>query len=421
MSTITKSELIDRSILEETTREAFAQKKAFMGSVLASSGAVIVNGTMPKSGPSAIGKTIDMPYFGVIGEFATNNEGSSVTPKKLGQGLESATIGRTSLAFEVTRWASGFAETLDGSDDPYEVAAQQVLEAAERDMDRQIIVAASASPLIADHYSASVPAYLDWQKVVRGRKLWGDEGSDVVAMIMHSHTQSDLLELTDANGRPMLVDSMREGDAPRFCGIPLVISDSRHLLTGSTMGSVTSSGTTPPTVTLAGTPHGCWKLKIDIVTGGLSNGTATFRFSTDNGNTWSATYAVPSGGGAIVLDDSYEAAVADINAAHPADSLVGRNGVTGITATFANGTYNADNVYVATANIKARTIPVKRGAAAFWYNRAALALDTDKDILKDSRLAAMHLYAAAHLYRRARAGTKPGAVVITHNIREYVG
>lgn len=409
MAQTTKSDMLDPQILTEAVQAAFAQKNAFMGSVLVSSGAVMVDGSMPEGGPQAIGKTVSIPYFGTIGEFEENvADGAAATPKKISQTSENATVARDTLAFEVTRWARGNNAVAPQLGDPYEESARQAMEAAERQIDKCITTAFAASPLVLDRYSASSPKYMDYNLVVDGKAKLGDEMKSIVAMVVHSQVEADILKLKDSEGRPLLVQSQREGEVDRFCGIPLLTSD-RTPLTGSTMGSVTSSGTTPPAVTLSGTPSGPWELWIDITVGGASDGTAKFKFSTDGGATYSAEMTVPNGGGAIALTD---AAV---------DSLVGNNGASGVTATFANGTYAADNLYKAKANLKCHSLIVQRGAGAFWYNRNALSLQTDRNILTDSDIAAMHLYRAAHLYRRRRGGFRPGVVVLKHNVSSFVG
>lgn len=86
------------------------------------------------------------------------------------------------------------------------------------------------------------------------------------------------------------------------------------------MSSVTATGTTPPTVTLTGTPTIYADIIIDITTGG-ARGTAVFRWSSDGG----ATYTTGVTTAATV-------------------TLTG----TGLTANFATGSdYNTDNLYVA--------------------------------------------------------------------------
>lgn len=422
MAMTTASDMLDPQILGEAVAGHLQGKNAFMGSVLVSSGAVVVKGTMPKGGARAIGKTIEIPYFGTLPAFANNPDGSAVTPSKLGQTEESATIARSSLAAETTAWAQGIGETDPNLGDPYQEAARQVAVNAEREMDRVITVAAKATPMVQNIYSATVPQYMEPRRIIRARTLWGDEQDSIVAQVMHSATLADLAEMTDAEGRPLVLETFRDGQDSilRVGGIPTVISD-QVPLDGSTMGAVTAGGTTPPTVTLAGEPLGPFNLIIDVVTGGSSNGTATFRFSTDNGMTYSRTYTIPSGGGAFVLDDSDTSAVADINTTRPVDSLVGKNGKTGITATFANGTYNADNTYRSCANLDVSTMLLQRDACAFWYNQARLAAKTDEDILSDSDILAMHLYYVAHMYRRRRGGSRPGVIRIRHNVKNFIG
>lgn len=398
MAKTTKNDVFLPEVFNDAVAYAFAQKTVFMDSPLAQMNAVVTDGSFD-GGADAIGNEIKIPYFGALGDFEENvPDGTPATPKKLGQTLELATVTRDTLAFEVTRWARN---AMGG--DPYKEAANQVAQAARRQMDKRLIAAAVATGgLVKDVYNAGTPAYLTYDLLVDAKMMFGDEQEDVVGMMVHSKALADLYKLKDSVGRPLLTDP-RDGELPRFLGLPVGVSD-RLPLTGSSMGTVTSTGTSPPVVTLAGTPNAGHELRIIISTGGSSNGTAKFKFSTDGGTNYSAEITIPNGGGAIALTDTAQ------------DSLVGVNGATGITATFANGTYNVDNVYTAKAALKARSLVVKRNALAFWYNRAALALQTDRDILADTSLAAVHLYGAAHRYRRVPGGTKPGIVTIAHNV-----
>lgn len=407
MTITTVSDVFQPEILTEAVRGVFGQKTAFMGSLLARLGAVVVSGTMPEGGPDAIGSTIKVPYFGTIGEFVANADGSSVTPNKLSQTSENGTVSRDSLAFEISRWAQGNAAVNPNVGDPYEEAARQALVSAERAMDKRIITAASAAGIyVKDVYSSTVPKTIDWDLVVDAKTQgWGDEQEDLVGMVVHSQTHKDMLKLKDSTGRPLLLLGQNQGGPiDTFCGLPVVVSD-RVPLTGSAMGAVTSTGTAPPVATLAGTPLGAWNLQIDALTGDAT--TITFRFSTDGGNTWSGTVTAH--------DDSVAVALID-----PAvDSTVGVNGATGLTVAFASGTFNADNLWVSTASVKTETLLLKKGALAFWYNRNALALATQPNVLAHSNIAAMHLYACAYRYRRVAGGTKAGVVGIIHNVSGF--
>jgi hypothetical protein len=285
--------------------------------------------------------------------------------------------------------------------DPYAECARQIQEAAVRAMDSLCITEAATTALVRDVYSATTPVALDWDVVADARAKWGDAQDGIVGMVCHSQVECNLRKLRDANGRPLLLDNMVNGDmVQRFNGIPLVVSD-RVPLTGSSMSStVTEAGASVGGVGFTGTPTGPWNIVIDIVVGG-ARGTATFKFSTDGGQTYSATMTTAA---TVVLTDT------------ASDSLVGINGSTGITATFGVATYDAASTYTCNAILKASTLIFQRDAMAFWYNANALRLQTDKDILKDNDVAAMHLYYAPKLYRRRRGGARPGVVKIVHNV-----
>jgi hypothetical protein len=421
MAITTKDDMLDPQILLDAIRGELRSKKAFMGSILVSQGAVLVSPGMPKGGPGAIGKKIDIPYFGRIGKFVLNTDGAAITPTKLGQVLEQATVARASLASETTAWAQGLSEVDPNLGDPHAEAARQIMQEAEEFMDAAMVTEFKTTPLVKSVYSATAPVYGTWDLTVQAKTMWGDQQDGIVAIVAHSQSVADMATEKDGQGRPMLMVDTGPDGTMKYNGVPLLVSDNVPL-DGSTMEPFVPTGTSPPAITLAGTPSGPYKLQIVITTSGLSNGTAKFKFSTDGGNTFSAIYAIPSGGGAFVLDDSSTAAVADVNGEKTDDSLVGANGRTGITATFANGTYNVDGVYKSVANLSVTDMILQRGAGGFWYNAQRLGLKTDEDILADADIVAAHLYHAAKLYRRRRGpGTRPGCVLVKKNVRGYVG
>jgi hypothetical protein len=99
--------------------------------------------------------------------------------------------------------------------------------------------------------------------------------------------------------------------------------------TTGTNGSLTEAGTTPPDITPSGSPNGHYLMKVDIQTGGTL-GTATFRWSIDDGATWVAENVATTDGASGIL-------------------LATATFDTGITITMTAGTYNADNEYSWTA------------------------------------------------------------------------
>jgi hypothetical protein len=408
MATTIKSDNYQPEILEDAVQGVFAQKTAFMGSRLSSLGVVVVSGSMPEGGPEAIGNEITIPYFGTLGEFAQNDDGNAITPNKITGTSEKATIVRDSLGFSVSRWSRGMAQVSSHLKDPYIESAEQIMAAAERAMDKRLVAAASAGGVyVKDVYSASNPVTLDWNLCIDAKfDGWGDEQDDIAAILVHSQVHKDLMKLKDSTGRPLLLSSQGEGGPlDKFAGVPVCVSD-RVPVTGSTMTSPASSGTSPPVLTITGAPLGAYKLVIDCVLGGAHT-TAKYRFSLDGGNIWSADITTLGAGVAQTLVDP------------SADSRVGVNGATGLSVAFAAGTFNADNLWTSNASLKVMSMLLKRRSLAFWYSQKHLALETDKDIYKHSDEAAMHLYGAAHRYRRMSGGTRPGVVQIVHNTSGY--
>jgi hypothetical protein len=421
MALTTKDDMLDPQILLDAMRGQLRAKTAFLGSILVAQGAVIVSPGMPKGGPGAIGKKIDIPYFGRIGKFVLNADGSAVTPTKLGQVLEQATIARASLAAETSTWAQGLSQVDTNLGDPHQEAAIQIMEEAKEFMDAAMVSEFKTTPLVKSVFSATDPVYGTWDLTVQGKTMWGDQQDGIVAMVVHSQSAADMATEKNGKGEPMLMLKEGPGGLMTYNNVPLLVSDNVPL-DGSSMTSPMAESVAQPDVTLAGTPLGPWKLQITITTGGASDGTAKFKFSTDGGNTFSGIYTVPNGGGPIVLDDSSIAAVADVNGEKTDDSLVGNNGKTGITATFTNGTYTTAATFKSVANLCVSDMILQKGAGGFWYNAQRLGLKSDDDILADADIIAAHLYHAAKLYRRRRGpGTRPGCVLIKKNVKGYTG
>ncbi|HEX2863110.1 MAG TPA: phage major capsid protein [Deinococcales bacterium] len=63
---------------------------------------------------------------------------------------------------------------------------------------------------------------------------------------------------------------------------------------------------------------------------------------------------------------------------------------------------------------KYETLLVKPGALIAWYN-GDFQVQTDKDILSDTRIAAVHIYYVVHRYRHLVGNPKTGVVKIVHN------
>jgi hypothetical protein len=69
---------------------------------------------------------------------------------------------------------------------------------------------------------------------------------------------------------------------------------------------------------------------------------------------------------------------------------------------------------LAPTGAKYTTLVLKKGALVYWYNGTP-EVDVDKDILANSKVAAIHVYWIAHRYNRLPDHSKGGVVAITHN------
>ena len=401
MTITVATDVIDIQILTDAIQGQFAQKNA-LASALTTSGAIVIEGSFPGQGREVIGQSVEVPYFGTMPAFVDNPDGNSITPSKLGMTSETGIVTRSSLAFQASKWARS-----SGNADPYAEAARQAELQATRRMEELIIASAATSPVLVDLTSAGTDV-LTYDALVWG--LAEALGEDFVAgscLVCHPLTLAGLATQRDSAGNLQLT-SPQDGGVQRLFGIPVVPS-ARTPKTTSTMGTVSSAGATPPVLTLGGTPLDAFpKLVIECRLPGAHE-TATIRFSTDGGRHWSADLVTPAAPVAMNLTDTAD------------DSLVGVNGATGLTVTFAAGVFAIDNVWTAYTDFTTETQVYLPGAGAFWFNRAALQMQSDRDILDDTDIGAMHLYGVAHTYRRRQAGHTPGVVRLRHKVRGFRG
>lgn len=389
-------EALNPTIVKQAVQAVLGQKDAFFGSQAAALGVIEAEGSFDEADAERIGSTITVPRFGVLPDFVNNPDGSEATfQKALGYGTDLGTIDRDTLGVQMTRWY-----TKSGSK-PYEEFARQVQLKATKAMDVACmsVAVADGTPTL-DEYSSSSPVLPNPDRLEDAMStFWGEETDDAGGVIIaHSKTIAYWKRLKTASGEYLLKDPTQPGMPFMLSGRPVIRRD-RGLLTGSTMGAVTEAGTTPPDVTLSGTPLGPWDLRLKCTLGG-ARGTARFRFSTDGGNTWSAEFVTAA---SVVLTDT--------NAVSP----VGVNGATGITAAFESATFNADNTWRSIANLKTTTLVAARGSLAFWYNKRALDLLSESNIAADATKYAMHLYRVAVRRTLATSISKPGIIRWVHN------
>lgn len=395
-----QSQQIIPELFDEAVQAAFQNKNAFLGSGLASTKVAIIKGTMPDSGPDVIGNQISVPYFELMGDFQDlGTDGSAITPQAIGMTKEQSTIKRAGLAFQITTWAR-----MNPLGDVYQEAARQIVMAGQRRMDKALIDAATdtatfSQGLLLDKFNATNPHLLDYDLMIDAKMQWRDWQDDIAALVVHSKTFANLLKLKDALGRPLISpDSVKDGLLPNFAGVPVVVSD-RMPITGSTMGSVTSAGTSPPVITLSGVPDTAIDLKIVCIVGGAL-GTWTLKWSLDNGNSY-------------VQDGNFNPFVTSAATINLTDATGRQIGT--VVINIATGTATNDNVWTASSINKHTSLICKKGALVFWYNASAMSLRTLPQPLSDSDIAALWMYFVGYRYKRLRGTPLPGIVQIRHN------
>lgn len=214
MATTKRSDIIVPEILLEAIKGKLAGMKALYGT-----SAARIEFGLP--GDRKGGDKVKVPYFGHIGEMEEVLEGEALTPRKITQTSEEATVIRAGIAFEATAWGQ-----IAGAEDPYEEGSRQMRESVERYIDSKLIVAASANlpaDMVKDVYNANAPRVLDWNLMVDGKMAWGDEQDDIALMITHSKVVGDLLKAKDNSGRPLYTPG--NGKLGDFCGVPHLMSD----------------------------------------------------------------------------------------------------------------------------------------------------------------------------------------------------
>lgn len=383
-------DVIVPEILDMAVQAEFKDGKAFLGSGMVSNGAVVVKDNFGESGQDSIGLKVSVPYWGALGSFVSNPDGSSVTPQKIQQVKEEGAVARESLAVQASRWTRGAGT--------YEELARQLGARATDRMDKLIIAKATeAIPSMTKTITAG--SQLNWDGAIEARSYFGDSAADIAAMCIHSYTEYVLTkERATTTGVPLLVDPVT-GRLKMIGSMPVVVSDAMPVV--ATAGSITPAGTTPPTVTVAGTANRNvnFRMECTSIAGGAALTQWTGRYSTDGGGSWIAFTSAAS----VTVNDSYLSQ----------NDLLTES--TGLTLTIAAGNAAVNNVWTFTTTNRYTSLIAKKNALAFWFNRNALIPKSQPDVLSDSEITASHLYHVTHRYRRVPGSNKPGVVLVVHS------
>lgn len=399
MPKTTKSDVIIPEIFDQALEGAFDDQNALLGSAFAAINAAVVVQDL-EADRSNIGDPVKVPYFGHLGDFTDMVDGDAVPTSKLAQAVEQATVKHSGIAVELTRMAN--------QKNIYEELSRQMVVSALRKGDAAMVAEcfAAGGGATVDVYSALAPKILDYDTIVDAKMTWGDEQDEdsFAGLVLGTKQYSDLCRLKDGHGKLLMRQVHENGKLSRFLGFAVSVSDA--LPREATLSAPLASGTTPPALALS-VPVAIARrltvfaltLRVKITVGG-ARGTAKFRFSLNEGQTWSPE--LTTGASVPLFDATYP----------ELDNVAGN---TGIVAEWPIGTYATDNEYLSQASIKFASLLLKKNALAFWFSRRALAAQVDRDILVDSDVLASHLYYAAHRYRRYRTGSRSGVCRIYSN------
>jgi len=376
MARTTRSNVFYPQILEKAISAGFSGIALFNG----------IGAATLKSGllSTIKGDTVTIPYFGTVGEFDDiTNDGDALPLTGFDQSTETATVQHSGKFVEMTRFAQ------NGVEDPYAEVGKQMAEAAQRRFDKALIDQAVLTPLVKTYTSSDT---LDLDKLTDARALWGDESDDICGLVVHSKTEASLRKLKSSTGIPLLLEPQGEGKMPTVNGLPVFVSD-RMPVTDGVAGSVTSAGTSPPTLTVTvGTIAGVYDVRVKVTLAG-ARGTAKIKYSVDGGANWS--------------DETLTAATVEMFGPYTKQT-------TGVTLNFANTSFSLDNTYQFDVTALHTSLLVRRGAMSLWYSDPFVS--TLNDPSRDTEQVATHVYYTSHLYRRMPGRTKPGVVKIRHGV-----
>lgn len=383
-TTTSSSLTVSPQVLIEAVREGMQGMR-----VLGNLGVITVNASLPTSDRFA-GETITVPYLAHLGPWKEYAENAEIEITQLTDSAETATVVRPGKAFTVT----DMARILRGYASPMEAGRAMVQDGLSQYVETKalgaLLALGTAVPAVkVNVHSDAVPHYYDRDFHIRVRSAFGDETKGIVGSIAHSQVINRMLTLKNGEGDPhhKVLEQDDENGVYVFEGLGRFYASDLM----SVVYAVTAGGTTPPSVTIAGSPKGMYdQIRVEITMLG-ARGTAQCRLSTDGGATWVASgVTIPA-----------------------SDGIVDRTSDLGLTFTFAAGTYATDNLY--TSRGKASTMVVKRGAAVLWHNDFG-SIESQRDVRRKNEVVAADLLCVVHAYKKTNGGTRPGVAIGEHNV-----
>lgn len=383
-TTTTSNFTVTPQVLLEAVREGIQGMR-----VLGATGIVAINSSLPSD--KYAGETVTVPYLTHLGAWAEYAENDQIAVTQMQDSNETSAVARAGKAFTIT----DMARILRGYASPMEAGRSMLQDGLATYVENKAIAAmtalGTARPAIVVDVHSATPAsarFYDRDLHIAVRSRFGDELRGLAGTIAHSQVINRMLTLKDADGQPLhkLLEQNDDTGVYVFEGLGRFFASDLMPVAYT----VASAGTTPPVLTITGSPKGLYdQIKVACTTLGAF-GTAVIKISTDGGVTYPIT-------GVTV----------------PVSGIVDRTDDLGLTFTFASGTFATDNVYTSWG--KATTITAKRGSVVFWHNNFG-SVEDQRDVLRKNTVVAADVLAVVHAYKKLNGGTRPGISIAKHNI-----
>lgn len=373
-------------VLQDTVRAQMKGKPALFGSraVIATAGLRL---------DAKGGDTVDLPFDNEIGEMVKLAENAELPLRSSKAVRDQADVQRAGIAFSLSMW-----KRIAEQGDAYTRFASKCAESARRLWDSELIRAAATSPATGhsfDVFNAGSPAYLTWQRMLQLRGVFGDEFESMASVVMHSKVAADLYGQLDSQNRPLLVDVRADSQVGAIVGLPKPSVTDRAPIA---VGSIASSGSSPPVVTVTGfTTNVITGFRMEVTTGGV-RGSSKVKYSTDGGATW--------------VENVDTAATVNVVVKRNGDDANDAGDEIGLTINFAVGTYATDHVYVGT--LKYGTMVLLENSLLLWRNGQPT-LEEERKPRKDLSEYALNTYFVTHRLRRALDCTRSGVAIYWTN------
>lgn len=227
MASTARSDLILPDILAEEITKGLAGMNLLSGT-----GVVTMNPGL-QAGPEDVGNTVTVPYWDTIGEAEEVAENGALTPVKMTQSSEQATVVRFGKAVSIGGLAKRAKST---GGDPYAIARDMVIAMIQRKVDAlaidRMVSRVVSSSMVYDGSAATIST----TAIVETYKLFADQlmlNGGPVLWGMNSKVYWDAASLADSTGRALYVPA--QGDRlAALNGVPAMMSDKSNLLLAGT-------------------------------------------------------------------------------------------------------------------------------------------------------------------------------------------